>query len=91
MDFSRYYSIVVVISDNGSIKENVLVDYDDDYLKVYNIFNNISEINQNKNIYSDDVVSIILRKITIEYNHIVTEDVMTMSKNNDWKIVEKEL
>ena len=68
-----------------------MVDYDDDYLKVYNIFNNISEINQNKNIYSDDVVSIILRKITIEYNHIVTEDVMTMSKNNDWKIVEKEL
>ena len=91
MDISKYYSIVVVISDNGSIKENVSVDYDDDYLKVYNIFNNISEINQNKNIYSDDVVSIILRKITIEYNHIVTEDVMTMSKNNDWKIVEKEL
>ena len=91
MDFSKYYSIVVVISDNLIIKESVLVDYDDDYLKVYNIFNNISEINQNKNIYSDNVISIILRKITIEYNHIVTEDVMTMSKNNDWKIVEKEL
>ena len=90
MDFSKYYSIVVVIRDNGSTKENVLVDYDDDYLKVYNIFKNISEISRN-NIYSDNVISIILRRITIEYNHIVTEDVMTMSKNNDWKIVEKEL
>ena len=90
MDFSKYYSIVVVIRDNGSIKENVLVDYDDDYLKVYNIFKNINELSQN-NIYSDNVISIILRRITIEYNHIVTEDVMTMSKNNDWKIVEKEL
>lgn len=90
MDFSKYYSIVVVIRDNGSTKENVLVDYDDDYLKVYNIFKNINELSQN-NIYSDNVISIILRRITIEYNHIVTEDVMTMSKNNDWKIVEKEL
>lgn len=91
MDFSKYYSIVVVISDNGSTKENVLVDYDDDYLKVYNIFNNISEINQNKNIYSDDVVSIILRKITIEYNHIVTEDIMKLTKNSGWKIIENEM
>lgn len=91
MDFSKYYSIVVVISANGSTKENVLVDYDDDYLKVYNIFNNISEINQNKNIYSDDVVSIILRKITIEYNHIVTEDIMKLTKNSGWKIIENEM
>ena len=91
MDVSKYYSIVVVISDNGSTKENVLVDYDDDYLKVYNIFNNISEINQNKNIYSDDVVSIILRKITIEYNHIVTEDIMKLTKNSGWKIIENEM
>lgn len=91
MDYSKYYSIVVVISDNGSTKENVLVDYDDDYLKVYNIFNNISEINQNKNIYSDDVVSIILRKITIEYNHIVTKDIMKLTKNSGWKIIENEM
>ena len=91
MDFSKYYSIVVVISDNGSTKENVMVDYDDDYLKVYNIFNNISEINQNKNIYSDNVISIILRKITIEYNHIVTEDIMKLTKNCGWKIIENEM
>ena len=90
MDFSKYYSIVVVIRDNGSTKENVMVDYDDDYMRMYNIFKNISEISRN-NIYSDNVISIIFRKITIEYNHIVTEDVMMISKNNDWKIIEKEL
>lgn len=87
MDFSKYYSIVVVISDNGSTKENVLVDYDDDYLKVYNIFKNINELSQN-NIYSDNVISIILRKITIEHNHIVTEDIMKLTKNSGWKIIE---
>lgn len=90
MDFSKYYSIVVVVSNNESTKEHVMVDYDDDYMRVFNIFKNINELSRN-NIYSDNVISIILRRITIQYNHIVTEDVMTMSKNNDWKIVEKEL
>lgn len=90
MVLSRYYSIVVVVNDTGIVQEHVMIDYDDDYMRVFNIFKNINELSRNNNIYSDDVVSIILRKITIEYNHIVTEDIMTMTKNNDWKIVEKE-
>ena len=40
---------------------------------------------QNKNIFSDDVTSIVLRRTIIEDNDIEVKDIITITKTNNWK------
>ena len=85
MNSSVYYTIVVNINDKNTIKENVLIDYDNDYLRIKDIFLNICDISQ-KNIFSENVISVVLKRIIIESNNIVTKDVMKITKNDNWKL-----
>ena len=86
MNSSVYYTIVVNINDKNTIKENVLIDCDDNYLRIKDIFLNICDISHN-NIFSENVISVVLKRITIESNNIVTKDVMKITKNDNWKLI----
>ena len=52
--------------------------------KAESYFNNLIKINKKHKIYSDDVVSIVLKKIIISHYNVDVREVKTISKDSDW-------
>lgn len=77
-----YYSVVMNVNENKKTEEVLL--YNGTYANAESYFNNLIKINKKHNIYSDDVVSIVLKKIIISHYNVDVREVKTISKDNDW-------
>ena len=77
-----YYSVVMNVNVNSKIEEILL--YNGTYVKAESYFNNLIKINKKHKIYSDDVVSIVLKKIIISHYNVDVREVKTISKDSDW-------